>query len=809
MRRSRASLIVLGCLFVLSGFSALVVEQVFEKWLLTVVGAATHSAALVVGGFFGGLSTGGLLYERLRRRVRQPLSLFVILELTVALSGLALASLFVPVQGASAAVVRLGGEGALGAFVSRASITLAWMAIPTVAMGATYPALLALAEDAERRERGPYPIVFYAANLLGAVGAATLAPYVLFPRYGLASTMRAAAAAQLLGALSLFVFARQSSSARTPDPTSERTADGPKLPREQRSLVALAAVSGFVFFTLEVVWYHLIGATIGMSAYAFATMLVLVLLSLFAGSVLVWMLPERTRGERLLPFVFVACALALSTTSAWDEAPLALYDDGYRLTSFAEGEWLRFRVAAARIVPTALVAGTVYPLLLRTTAFRAANQPRLASLLGASNAVGSLLGAWLTSFVLLDRLGAERTLTGLAVLLICLATGMWLRARSKSDRARSIDRVFAIVSVLGCIAQIVLSTPWDKLALTSGYHVYFRPHHVRRDSRLLYFRESGEGGFVTVVGQQIGDREYRTLLTNGKFQGNDGGEVAAQIAFAALPTLAAPGRTRALVIGYGTGQSAKVVADAGFSRVDVAELSGSIVEAARSQFAHIGGASVDRDDVALHLEDGRQHLLRTSATYDLVSMEITSIWFSGATNLYSETFYELVRSRLASDGVFQQWIQLHHLTEREILSVFETVRVVFPEVRLYYVGGQGIILASARPLPDAEGFARARRAVPPSLLADLRVVDQTADATLRDPWTALVLDATDLGGRALEGAVVNTDENHYLEFATPRYALSRTTTPDKLVRKLLELVPPEERAARAAALFPATAQERR
>src|SRR5207253_7967493 len=101
--------------------------------------------------------------------------------------------------------------------------------------------------------------------------------------------------------------------------------------------------------------------------------------------------------------------------------------------------------------------------------------------------------------------------------------------------------------------------------------------------------------------------------------------------------------------------------------------------------------------VHLHLEDGRNVLLTDPARYDLITLEITSIWYAGTTNLYSREFYELADRRMNPDGVLQQWVQLHHISSAEIASAVATVREVFPYVSFWYFGDQGMIVATHRP----------------------------------------------------------------------------------------------------------------
>jgi spermidine synthase len=784
----KVALALLGALFLVSGFSALIVEQVFEKLLLTVVGSATGSASIVLSVFFGGLTTGGLLYARFGARAPKPLWVILGLELAVAVSGLTLALGFGPIQTASESWISRAGSTPWLVFTLRVLIAILWMAIPTVAMGGTYPAMVKILGH-PRLPRGSWvPTLFYGINLLGAVLGGFLGPYAFFPSLGLAATLIVACSLQaVVSTLVIFIC---NTIVKESGPNDENVgATIFPLPPEQKRLLLLALYSGFLVFSLEVVWYHLIGAVLGMSAYAFATMLCVVLLALFLGSSLSTALPERWSQSPLavpLSLLFTGALLTL-TTSAWPETPELLHDQGYAIRDFASAEWLRFKFALFLVGLPAFGAGTLYPFLLRSKTIPPDSRARFISLLGVANALGCILGALLSGFVLIERLGAEHTLSALttsACLFSLLGLFGFREKVPAFPRYALLGAAFAIFS-LAWIAK-----PWDRLALTSGIHVYFKPMHVTRDSRLLFFHEDTHGGFVTVVAREFPGGVLRTLLTNGKFQGNDGGEVVAQTALAALPCLAVQKRNEALVIGLGTGQSARVVRDAGFRQVDVAEIAPGIVEAASSEFSHLNGKILEQPGVQLIVEDGRNHLLRSQKLYDLISMEISSIWFAGATNLYSREYYRLTRAHLASDGVLQQWIQLHHIDPIEVASVLKTVRSVFPFVELWFVGGQGIILASAHPL----------HFTPPSEETKLPTQFQTRLAEVRNsPALATSLwEGRALGPEAPSAMLrdpkvpVNTDESRWLEFSTPRHLFSPRSA-EHLLGELLKYESSSER----------------
>ena len=185
------------------------------------------------------------------------------------------------------------------------------------------------------------------------------------------------------------------------------------------------------------------------------------------------------------------------------------------------------------------------------------------------------------------------------------------------------------------------------------------------------------------------------MLTNGKFQGDDSftREMTAQTGTALCPILHTTHRNSAAVIGLGTGVSARTIHDAGFKHIDVVELSRDVLNMADNYFTKVNRGLTGVRELRFMLPMAETSC-RSPGRYDLIHMEISSIWFAGAANLYNREFYKIVKSRLARDGVFQQWLQLHRLEPEDILSVIATIRSEFRFVWLYFVGNQGILVAT-------------------------------------------------------------------------------------------------------------------
>ncbi len=745
-------------LYAITGFTGLLAEQGFEKYVTLLTGATASGAAVVIFSYFLGFAAGSALAGALLERgaVRRPLRMYGVLELLVGVSCIVFAfgfhhavEVLAPLQGsfvgpASTILVR---------FVSGSLLILPSATL----MGASFP-LIAHVVDRDDASGGRRWTAAYAANLLGATTAALLGPYLLLPWLGVRGSLWLCCALNAL----VFLVAR-SLADDAPVVHPGRAGARGSLDIDAWLLLAASFTSGLVFFASEVLWTHLIGAVLGSSVYAFSSMLLMALLGLLLGARL-----ARGGLRMSTSFLLQCCALAvLLQFRLWDVAQFAFLLPVFPDETFYLAEAYKLLVAAVLIVPSATLLGMIFPSLLSSPALRAHGRFWLLGLLNTANAAGCLSGALLGLFVLIPNLGSERSLK----LIVSLLTAGSLLFLWRSRPRRSTIVVAVPLATLTLL--LIASWRWNRAFLTSGLNVYFgrseptsRPAPAGATSRILYFHEAAQGGITTVVeataapgGQSA---KIRTLLTNGKFEGNDATEGEAQIGFAAIPSQFVRHFDRALLIGLGTGHGALALKRLGFAHVDIAELAPGIVQAADVYFAHLNQEVLVDPSVRLALEDGRNLLLteRTRA-YDLITTELTSIWFAGATNLYAREFYELARRRMAPGATLQQWVQLHHIGHDEVASAIATARAVFPYVSFWYFGGQGMIVASEH----AQELPAGRLEYLASHLGGSEWGERLRRARLMDP------EAVDAMIRELK-PVINTDHNRWIEYSTPRYNLS-------------------------------------
>lgn len=760
-------------LYGMTGFAGVLAEQGFEKYISLLVGATASASAVVLFTYFLGFALGGVAAGHLLRKTRisRPLLAYGLVELLVGVSCVAFAYSFHSLMETMAPFQNLFGSAAMKLQVR--FVCGCMLVLPTAAlMGASFP-LIASALDNREFSGAKRWSQAYSANLAGAFLAALVTPFAIMPVIG------------LRGALWLCFFITACVCAITAvwsEPAGTRLADTGQEPRalgkDIHLLLAASFASGAVFFALEVIWTHLIAVVIGCSIYAFSWMLAAVLLGLLLGASIVNR--GKRKGYTIRASLLFQCSalLLLLQFSLWDRAPLffTLQPPARFYNSFYYAETFKLYVTGILLVPASAILGLIYPSLLASPQLEGRGNSYLAGYLSAANSLGCLVGTLLGIFVLVPKLGSELSLK----CIILVLGAFWLLFLRREPVLPS--RLVRVAVVALAIAGVTAYWHWDWAALTLGRGNYFGSAPVRAAApaagvqhsppEIVFRNENIQGGLTTITQETITtpqtSRTVRTLLTNGKFQGNDdsAGELNAQFGFAAIPSLFVRGYGRTLLIGLGTGHSATALRRLGYGEIDIAEFSPGIVQAANQFFTPLNEGVLSDPRVKLHLEDGRNILLTDRhKQYDLITIEITSVWFAGATNLYSKEFYELVKKRLKPGGVLQQWVQLHHISPREIACDLATARSVFPYVGLWFYGHQGMLVAADQPLELNDRIAGRFQSAGMSsaeavkLVADLSAARIVAPGRIEDLIRELHPE-------------INTDHNRWIEYATPRYQSS-------------------------------------
>jgi spermidine synthase len=759
-----------------SGAAGLVYESLWLRSFGLVFGNTTDAIAVVLATFMGGLALGGALSAR--ARVASPLRAYALVEMGIA--GAALVTL--PLLGA---LPRLYAEAELlrslegpADLLARALAVALVLLPPTVLLGATVPLAV---EVLSRRGHGAQESLgrLYRVNTLGGALGVALGPYVLLPALGVTGAFVAAAFVNLLiGALAWRGSReeRDVAAAGVLDPGPAN----PTLPL----FAGLAAASGAFTFAVEVIWTRSLALVVGSSVYAFASMLLAVLLGIAAGAAVYERVrPRIARPVFVLGLLFLGVGVAtIASTAIVGRLPLVLLSLMKGLpVSFAAYSLAGLGMALAALLPVTLLLGVTFPLLLHLA--EGGPAVRSTGRLYAWNTAGAVLGALVADLVLVTTTGLE----GSSLVLAGLALAAGAAALASAGKPRLAASAAVLIAVLG--AAVLLAPrfrPWDRKLMTAGVYQYgvewneragFRLQDLLRERRLLFYEEGREA--VVAVSEREGS-ERRFLSVNGKTDAGSGAEdVLTQKLIAHVPLSIHEAPRTALVVGWGAGATAASAALHPLERLDCVEIEPATWRAA-PLFEALSGRVREDPRFRILFRDGRTHLLRTRDRYDVILSEPSNPWITGVANLFTREFYELVLARLAPRGVFGQWFHYYRLEPTDVKVELHTFASVFPHVSLWLVppvskdGGpvlaaDVLLVGSREPQTlDAPRLAEAFRGAPGE---DLRGTGAIPDeAALVAAWT--------MGDEALRrytadpafrrGTPQNTDDYPVIELGAPR-----------------------------------------
>lgn len=237
-------------------------------------------------------------------------------------------------------------------------------------------------------------------------------------------------------------------------------------------------------------------------------------------------------------------------------------------------------------------------------------------------------------------------------------------------------------------------------AAIDPFDIAFERFH---QSEAMLWREEGAQTTVAVHDRR-GSQPMRVMYLDGNHQANDSpGGAFVHHRIGALGAMLHPNPASALVVGLGGGATPGAVARHNL-QVDVVELSKAVV-AGSDHFKHINFNLLERPNVTLHVDDGRNFLLMSRKKYDLITADIILPRHAGAGSLYSREYYELVRNALADDGLVVQWNGGDSETEYKLL--LRTFTSVFPYTTLWAEGS--LMLGSKVPFTISQSAYDARR----------------------------------------------------------------------------------------------------
>ncbi len=705
--------------FFLSGLAGLMHEIVWAKLLVQLIGTTAHAEAAVLSVYMGGLAIGAYGFGRWADRGGNALRTYVALEVAVGLYCLAL-PFFLEIAGYGyVALASVAFESTSLKLAMRFGLSISAILLPAIALGGTLPLMARHLIPRPGEARRPVATL-YALNNLGAVAGAGIAGFLTLPLFGIYPSLGLAASMNFLAALLVWLPSRPTGGIDRSRPAGERSAQGSTTDPSystttfRLTLIALAA-SGFAAMGYEVLFLRIIGISFGSSAYSFTVMLMCFIAGIGTGSAIISRLDIRRPLWWLAASQLLVVVSLLAATPMIERLPywIGLVRDSLRETpaGFELAQAAKAAMILASLALPTIGLGFGFPLVAQIQARRGQVGTRVGSAY-AWNTVGNVLGVLVTSLFLLPAFGLLAAMhinltlhTAGAATLLVLAAEMKPRVRIRL--AAGAGAAIALYLAFG--------TGWYDPIRYARHHLRsyadFQPRGSSGAHPLASFenwrrvfapeRQPGvpfffdEDAHTTVLA--TGRDDVVSLFVNSKPDASTnavGGDLRTQLLLAHAPLFTQTDAKQVLVIGYGSGITVGSALRHPIDRLDVVEISSSVM-GADPLFADHNYQALSDPRVRVYVDDAQGFMRAVPRRYDVVISEPSNPWIAGVGSLFTVEFFRVVSKKLNTGGVFTLWFHQYEQSDEAIALILRSLGHVFPHVVLFESSGYGDVIAVA------------------------------------------------------------------------------------------------------------------
>jgi spermidine synthase len=697
-------------LFALSGFSGLIYESIWTRYLTLFLGHAAYAQSLVLAIFMGGMAIGSWACSRYSDRWGNLLRGYAVAEGVIGLCALVFHSTFVHLIDLSFTVVipRLGGPLAVSTFKW---VLSALMILPqSVLLGMTFPLMSSGILRLFPESPGKSLALLYFSNSIGAALGVLASGFLLIRLAGLPGTIGIAGLTNIVLAIAVWVLTGPSARREERRAIAEAAVPDRQAAPRMRLFLLAALVTGAASFIYEIGWIRMLSLVLGITTTAFELMLSAFILGLAIGGIWIQRRIDRIadpvrwlgRVQVVMGVMALATLLLYGRTfnvMQWLMKTLPRTDGGFALFNLSSSA-----IAMAIMLPATVCAGMTLPLITVILLRQGSGEGSIGAVYSA-NTVGAIIGVFFAVHLGMPLLGLKGLITAGAGLDIALGISLlWTIGSAAGGRSR--DAVFAAVGG-SAVMVALLFVQLDPYKMASG--VYRLGYLLNQDDGKLLYHKDGKTATVSCFLEQPG---HMVIKTNGKTDASmtvAPGLAASQdevtnILLGVLPLLYHPQAQTAAAFGLGSGLTSQtLLCNPRLRQLDTVEIEQGIVEAAKNFRPHVELVYTDPRS-RIHADDARTYFSTYNKKYDVIVSEPSALWVSGLSGLFSEEFYHLISRHLNDDGLFVQWLHVSEVNVDLVASVLKTVSTVFPDFAVYSATDLDMIVVSKKngllPQPD-------------------------------------------------------------------------------------------------------------
>lgn len=761
-----------SCLLFGSGLCALIYQTVWLREFRLIFGASTAASAAVLAIFMAGLGIGGLLLGKRVDTSKDPLGYYGRLEILIPLSAAVSPLLLWLVR---ALYLATGGSFTLGdapAAILRLVLSTLVIGIPTFLMGGTLPAAaraVELSEDRSRRRTA----VLYAVNAAGAVAGVLISTFFLLETFGNQFTLWMAALLNIMIGLAAILMSRSGFVLKemVEAEEEEESEQAPALSTLRRRFIyAAAAVTGFAFLLMELVWFRVLTPLLGGTTFTFGLILAAALLGIGVGSFAYSTFGRNAPTLRLfglwaaLEALFIVIPFALGDRIA----SLALFLRPLGIFGFMGyvGGWAFITFIV--VFPAAFVSGIQFPMLIGLLGRGRRAVGRHVGVAYAWNTVGTISGSIAGGFGFLPLLTASGTWrVAVIVLLVIALFAVLLSLFEREQFGASI------------IATVPVALAAGLLLFADGPTAFWR--HTPIGAGRVETAELNRNGLQNLINGRkrttlwesegvetsvsLSREDGLAFIVNGKSDGHTRYDAATQVMGGILGGILHPAPKHSMVVGLGTGTTAGwLAAIPTMESVDVVEIEPSIRYVAELS-GPVNHGALQNPKLHLYFGDGREFLLTAKKKYDIISSEPSNPYRAGIASLFTRNFYQACAPKLAEGGLFLQFLQAYEIDAETLRTIYATLTSVFPVVETWQTQhGDLLLVAANQPIAmDATKLQQIILAEPyRSALWNVWRVDSI------DGLLSRYVSGTKTARSIGRGAPLNTDDRTIIEYGFAR-----------------------------------------
>ncbi len=738
--------LVVAFLFLFSGLSSLIYQVIWTRQLVFVFGSTGFASATVLSAFMGGLALGSYYAGKYSDRMKNPFLWYGLLEGVIGLWALLTPLLLTAALPLYKAFWGALHENFLAFSLLRFVVVALILLPPTACMGATLP-LLSRFVTSSLAIVGSRVGTLYSINTFGAVIGAVLAGFVLIPSLGLNATTISAAVMNFL--LAIVVYGLQKSWAgrfgiptgkdgfsllapetpassaqpseaadtsagegQSPDRPSSSTAA--QVEREHLpphifwTMVAFGASGGLAMMH-EVGWTRALLLIIGSTTYAFTIMLATFLVGIFLGSLVMARLADKVKNP-LLWFSclqLALCGSGLLSVYLFNYLPYWNLVTNYNYIDNPDGGMLvRFLLTSCVLMPVTVCLGAIFPVAVKVCTRDLERVGRSVGTLYSVNTLGAIIGAFVAGFAIIPAVGSQQTL-----LWACAGSGIIGGALlfAFGPKGGAVKIIAAVLSLAVLVWVCTAPQIWNLRMVTSSQKVrrglvwsHTPPapfdlwiKEVDKAFNILFWRD-GIASNVAII--QFPDQQI-SLLTNGHIDASTGRtDMSTQALLPTIPLLVKGNATEVGDVGWGSGTTMGYSLLFPIKKMVCAEIEPAVIET--SKWFHQVNLAPEKDPrLTITYNDGRNYMMATDETFDVITSEPSNPWQAGVCNLYTQEYFQVCHDRLKPGGIFAMWWQYNEVSSDNLSRVFASLKKVFKHVVVFQVfTGDISAIASDEPI---------------------------------------------------------------------------------------------------------------